>query len=103
MLEKKGNARMMNPKQIEMARHALGFPNKQNISYRNHFCIGPDGDGWDDWQDLVKQGLAVERKTALCGGDSLFHLTLKGALQVRENKEHLSPEDAKTMREMESL
>jgi hypothetical protein len=27
-------------RQRELARHALGFPNKKNTSYRNHFCAG---------------------------------------------------------------
>jgi len=91
----------MNDKQRELARHALGLPNKRNQSYRNYFCLGADGDGYSDWEDLVAKGLAVKRKTALCGGMDYFHLTLKGALMVREPKEHLSQEDTKMMREME--
>lgn len=91
----------MTGRQIELARHALGLPNRKNTSYRNYFCIGEGADGHIEWEDLVAKGLAVKRKTALCGGDDYFHLTLKGALMVRKTKEHISAEDAARMREME--
>lgn len=91
----------MNKNQREMARHALGFPNKKNESYRNHFCIGPGGDGYEDWLDLVAKGLALRRTSNNHGGDDLFYLTLQGALMVRDAKEHLSREDAEGMRRME--
>lgn len=89
----------MNENQREMARHALGFPNAKNTSCRNHFSIGPGGDGYEDWVDLTSKGLAIERKGGPFGGDSMFHLTLSGALMVREPKEHLSREDAERMRD----
>ena len=88
----------MTPKQRELARHALGFPNKKNVSYRNHFCTGVGGDGYDDWQDLVSQGLAVKQTSSLWGGDDMFYLTLDGALMARDPKEHLSQEDTAHMR-----
>ncbi len=91
----------MNANQREMARHALGFPNKKNESYRNHFCIGPGGDGYEDWLDLVEKGLAIRRTSKNHGGDDLFYLTLQGALMVRDAKEHLSREDAECMRRMD--
>jgi hypothetical protein len=87
-------------RQVKLARHALGFPNKKNESYRNHFCIGKGGDGYEDWMDLVSQGLAVRSTGPHWGGDDMFHLTLSGALQVRTPKEHLSREDAERMRRM---
>ncbi len=90
----------MNTNQREMARHALGFPNKKNESYRNHFCIGPGGDGYEDWLDLVSKGLAVRRTSQHHGGDDLFYLTLTGALMVRTDKEHLSSEDTEAMGRM---
>lgn len=92
----------MTKQQREMARHALGLPNKQNMTYRNHYCVGPGDDGHSDWEDLVTQGLAVKRTSNLWGGDDMFHLTLKGALMVRENNEHLSREDAEVMRRIEA-
>jgi hypothetical protein len=88
----------MTPVQLELARHALGFPNKKNMSYRNHFCIGPGGDGYEEWKDLVSKGLAVKRTGPNWGGDSMFHLTLEGALMTRGPKEHISREDAERMR-----
>lgn len=92
----------MTASQREMARHALGFPNKKNTSNRNHYCIDPGGDGHDEWLDLVSHRLAVKRNTrAIYDGDDTFHLTLKGALMVRESKEHLSREDAERMRKLE--
>lgn len=91
----------MTVRQRELARHALGFPNKKNQSCRNYFCIGVGGDGYADWEDLVHKGLAIKRTTPHYGGDDLFHLTLKGALMVREDKEHLSRDDAERMRRME--
>jgi hypothetical protein len=91
----------MTDRQREFARHALGLPNKKNVSYRNHFCIGKGGDGYEDWEDLVRQGLAVRRSSSICGGDYFFHLTLRGALMVHELKEHLSQEDTAMMRRLE--
>jgi hypothetical protein len=88
--------------QLRLARHALGFPNERNISYRNHFCTGKGSDHHADWENMVAQGFAVKRTGPYWGGDDMFHLTLKGALLARNPKEHLSPEDTKQMREMES-
>lgn len=84
--------------QREMMRHALGLPNRDNLSYRNHFCIGKGGDGYEAWEDLVQKGLAIQQKSNMCGGDDLFHLKIEGALMVREPKEHLSTEDSRIMR-----
>ena len=88
----------MTERQRELARHALGFPNKKNKSNRNHFCIGKGGDGYDDWMDLVSKGLAIRSTGPHWGGDDMFHLTLKGGLEARGPKEHLSAEDAEQMR-----
>lgn len=87
--------------QKHLARHALGFPNKQNTSYRNRFCTGPGSTDYLEWQALVAEGDAIEHKAALWGGDSMFYLTLKGALAVRSPKEHLSREDVEEMRKLE--
>ncbi len=90
----------MTDKQREYARHALGFPNRKNTSYRNHFCIGVGGDGYEEWMDLVSKGLAVRRTSNLWCGDDMFYLTLPGALMVREPKEHISQEESRFMREL---
>lgn len=88
----------MTKRQRELARHALGLPNKKRMSYRNHFCIGLGGDGYEDWQDMVSKGLALRATSDLWGGDDMFYLTLKGALMAREANEHLSREDAENCR-----
>ena len=88
----------MNNKQIPLARHALGLPNKNNTSYRNRFCTGPGSTEYEEWEAMVAQGDAVKRTSSLWGGDSMYHLTLRGALAVREPKEHISREDAAEMR-----
>ena len=90
----------MTDRQREMARHALGFPNRKNTSNRNHYCIGEGGDGYAEWMELVEQGLAIRRTGPHWGGDDMFHLTLKGGLEARDPKEHLSREEAENMRRM---
>lgn len=86
-----------------MARHALGLPNKQRTTYRNHFCIGPAGDGYAEWEQLVSQKLAVKQtsKSKLWGENDMFHLTLAGAKEVLESNEHISKEDAAMMQHFE--
>jgi hypothetical protein len=95
--------RTMTEKQKKLARHALGLPNKKNTSYRNHFCVGIGEDGYAEWEAMVIQGDAVKRTGPHWGGDDMFYLTLKGALAVREPKEHISREDAVQVREMETV
>jgi hypothetical protein len=90
----------MTDRQRDMARHALGLPNKRNTSNRNHYCIGKGGDGYEDWEDLVSKGFAIKRTGPHWGGDDMFHLTLKGGLEARGPKEHLSREEASSMRKM---
>jgi hypothetical protein len=92
----------MTDNQRKLARHALGFPNKKNTSYRNRFCTGPGCNDYEEWKAMVAQGDAVERTGPLWGGDSMFYLTLKGALSVREPTEHISREDAEQMRKLEA-
>jgi hypothetical protein len=91
----------MTERQKQLARHALGLPNKKNETYRNHFCIGKGGDGYTDWEDLVSNGLAVKRSGGkIYDGDDFFYLTLEGARAVLLPKEHISREDAEKMRGM---
>lgn len=102
----------MTDTQKKLARHALGLPNKTKTSYRNRFCIGPGGDGYEEWRGMVEAGEAVERKgtdadasagTSAFGGDSMFFLTLKGGLAARLNDEHLSREEAQEMRRIDEI
>lgn len=91
----------MNDKQREMARHALGLPNRKHFTNRNNYCIGKGGEGYEDWEDLVSKGLAVKREGGgHFGGDDLFYLTLEGARAVLLPKEHISREDAEAMRKL---
>lgn len=92
----------MTPEQREMARHALGLPNKKNMTYRNHYCIGKGGDGYEDWLELTSNGLAVRRTGPHWGGDDMFFLTLEGARMVLTPKEHVRREDAEEMRRIQS-
>lgn len=85
------------PKQRELARHALGLPNKQNTTYRNHFCIGKGGDGYEDWEALAAQGAAVKAVGGVNWSGDFFYLTLEGAKAVLLPKEHISREDAEKM------
>jgi hypothetical protein len=91
----------MTSEQRKLARHALGLPNKLNTSYRNHYCIGRGGDGYEEWEAMVAAGEAVRRTGPHWGGDDMFHLTLKGGLAARDAKEHLSREETQLMRSLE--
>jgi hypothetical protein len=85
-------------KQRDFARHALGLPNKNNMTYRNHFCVGEGGDGYEDWEDLVSKGMAVKAIGGSGWVGDFFYLTLEGARAVLLPKEHISREDAEKMR-----
>jgi hypothetical protein len=52
----------MTDKQRELARHALGFPNKRNTSYRNHFCTGPGDTNFPKWEAMVASGEAIKQE-----------------------------------------
>uniref|UniRef100_A4WTA8 Uncharacterized protein n=1 Tax=Cereibacter sphaeroides (strain ATCC 17025 / ATH 2.4.3) TaxID=349102 RepID=A4WTA8_CERS5 len=84
----------MTPRQIELARHALGLPNRRKQSYRNHFVTGPGAPDYDAWEAMVTDGFAKKfRGGALSGGDPVFILTPKGAMAALERGERLDPED----------
>lgn len=84
----------MTPEQIELARHALGLPNRAKKSYRNHFVAGAGHPDFDNWQIMVAAGLAKRRAgNALTGGDDLFWLTLEGAHNAIRKGERLDLED----------
>ena len=89
----------MTPEQKKLARHALGLPNKQRTSYRNHFCAGKGHLDYEQWIAMVEARDAVRVTGPNWGGDDMFFLTWKGALQARESNEHISREDAAEMRE----
>lgn len=84
----------MSPAQIDLARHALGLPNRARKSYRNHFVAGPGCSDFNNWEAMVAAGYAVKRKGgSLSGGDPIFFLTRSGADLALEAGERLDPED----------
>lgn len=78
----------MTPRQIDLARHALGLPNDQQRSYRNRFWAGPGHTDYPEWEKMVARGVAAKNQTV-----PGFHLTKTGAEQVLEPGESLDPED----------
>ena len=89
----------MSDKQRELARHALGLPNEQNTTFRNHYCVGPENPDYAKWEDLVEKGLAVKALGGQNWCGDFFYLTLEGAREVLLPDEHISREDAEKMRE----
>lgn len=84
----------MSPEQRELARHALGLPNKRWRSYRNHFVTGPGSKDYDNWAAMVEAGEARRRPgSPLSGGDDIFWLTRAGAEAALDPRERLDPED----------
>ena len=83
----------LTPTQIELARHALGLPNRNHTSYRNRFvaCIGHDNHS--DWLAMTDAGLAKRFSMALYGVDDLFMLTRTGAEAALRPGESLDSED----------
>ncbi|MFA5580541.1 MAG: hypothetical protein WDA25_01155 [Paracoccaceae bacterium] len=85
---------ILTPTQKELARHALGLPNKRKQTYRNHFMAGPGHSDYGEWTALVDADLARRRSgNELTGGDDLFWLTYKGAKAALNPGERLDPED----------
>jgi hypothetical protein len=84
----------MTENHIELGRHALGLPNKQQESYRNHFVAGPTHDDYAEWMVMVSEGNAVRLERAeLYGGDFCFNLTRFGAEKCLQGKEQLDLDD----------
>ena len=84
----------MTSDQKDLARHALGLPNKAWKSYRNHFVAGPGHSDFDNWETMVAAGEAWKRgPSAMFGGDYCFGLTRKGADAALMPREKLDAED----------
>jgi len=84
----------MTEEQIELARHALGLPNRNRISYRNHFVAGEGHSEYVAWCDMVEKGFARGKKgSQLTGGDPVFWLTMAGASRALRRGETLDPDD----------
>lgn len=84
----------LTPEQRDLARHALGLPNRRCTSYRNRFVTGPGSLDFSAWEAMVAFGAAKHRPgTILTGGNDLFWLTRDGAEAALERGERLDPED----------
>ena len=84
----------MTPKQIELARHALGLRDGRHQSYRNHFVAGVGHMDYADWMEMVERGEATRRAgNSLTGGDDCFFMTSSGAKLALHPGERLDPED----------
>lgn len=81
----------MTPRQIEMARHALGLENNRRHSYRNRYVTSPSTPDHADWIALAEAGHAT--RTIGAGLFDVFHLTQQGAEAVLRSGESLDPED----------
>lgn len=89
----------MTPEQIELARHALGLPNKQRVSYRNRFIAGPGHSDYDNWMQMTADGNARRQiKPKDFGGDDYFRLTLSGAVLALKPGESLDPVNFRRIR-----
>lgn len=79
----------MTPRQIELARHALGLPNRTRRSYRNRFFSGGE---CADWRAMEAAGHAESGKPDE-HGRIWFWLTRAGAEAALGRGERLCPED----------
>lgn len=83
----------MTKEQRELGRHALGLPNKQRTTYRNHFIAGATHDDYAEWMAMVSDGNATRGDPSeLTGGDYVFCLTMAGAKLCLNLNEHLGRE-----------
>lgn len=83
----------MTPRQIALARHALGLTASCLVSFRNHFVAGPGHDDYGDWVSMVVTGHAWRRKSKLLPpGEAMFHLTRAGAEAALLPGDKLDPE-----------
>lgn len=84
----------MDAKQREMARHALGLPNKSRTTYRNRFVTDEAGDDFEVWMGMVARHWAKVRGPVKdLGGMYMFWLTRTGAAAALEPGETLNPKD----------
>jgi hypothetical protein len=83
----------MTPRQIELARHALGLRGgKIKQSFRNYFVAGMGHVDHKDWKDMVAKGFAVCHQMENLGGSDIFRLKRRGAEKALLSGESLDPE-----------
>ena len=92
----------MTPKQIELARHALGLPNELRRSCRNRFIAGEGHANHAEWTAMVEAGHAqrhraekqiIRAEKRISRGDCVFQLTDQGAKAAVMPGEELNPYD----------
>jgi hypothetical protein len=92
----------MTPKQIELARQALGLPNDRRCSCRNRFIAGEGHADYVDWIAMVEAGHAqrhraekriIRAEKRISRGDCVFQLTDEGAKAAVMPDEELNPYD----------
>lgn len=86
----------MTPRQLLLARHALGLPNMQRRSYRNRYLATLGTPDYADWIDMATRGNAI--RWPQTGSMDYFTLTLRGAQAALVQGEGLDPEDFPEMR-----
>lgn len=80
----------MTSEQTELARQALGLPNREARSYRNYYYyVGEHA----AWEAMVAAGLARKRRLPLSGGHLVYWLTKPAAEAALSKGERLDPED----------
>lgn len=88
--------------QRELARHALGLPNRMTISYRNRYFAGPGHAAYGDWCAMEEMGAAqrVKEMQMRVGAQKSAHfeMTLAGAEAALNKGECLDPEDFPVVR-----
>lgn len=83
----------MTPRQIALARHALGLTASCLVSHRNVFVAGPAHPDYGSWANMVAWGWATRHESQhLPPGDVLFHLTRAGAEAALLPGDRLDPE-----------
>jgi hypothetical protein len=89
---------VLTPRQVDLARHALGLNGARACSYRNHFVAGRGHEDHPDWMAMVQSGAAqrYDGQHVPFGGDDLFKLTRTGAVAALRTGEALDPEDFPT-------
>lgn len=89
----------MTPRQIALARHALGLHASCLVSRRNAAISHPERDDFVEWERMVADGTAVKGRAVegtewgMLDGSRIFHLTRSGAEAVLLPGERLDPED----------
>lgn len=83
----------MTPRQIELARHALGLPNKMRKSCRNGFLAVAGTVHRRHWCDMVMAGHAGRCPANDEQLSDIFRLTYAGACAALLPGEMLNPED----------